>query len=565
MRWMIRRYKRPGHDRGAVAIIVALLMAFGLLGLGAVAIDTGSWYAEKAQLQNGADGAALAIAQMCAAKTSDCTPAMAVPVAQDRANNNSNDSLSNVDFVCGSLLGSCPGSLCPTGSGNYVNVQTSTKTSTSASLPSLMSKALPGNSGSGETIHACAQASWGYPGSGNTVPMTISQCEWYDDTNNGATFAAPPPYLVAPTPTPWPPAWPYANYDPTASPRQVPTVGGEDVLALHGTANVSTNGDFETTPLGWGKTPNGSNGPTLSQNTDPAFVHDGAASLLVTWNTGVVGAESADDPNQVTTGGQVYVLSAWVYVPSGQPAVKLYAKGTAPAVYSPSQAGDNAWHRLSIEFTATGSRTDIGLVSNAATTGGQVAYLDTVVLALKTDPKCQSAPNPPSGFDQPGGFGWIYDPNNDCTAAIDVNNTTPDNTGASMDPACQSVLQADSCDPGSEPTPPCQPKVMFVPVYDGFCSIQSKTCDVASVCGNLPSQSNGCYHIKGFAAFVPTGFQLNGGGGLTQKSSISGTAYCKGNDKCVYGFFTHELVPFTGSICSDPACYLGIGIITLTG
>lgn len=563
MQWMIRRYKRAGHDRGAVAVVVAVLMAFGLLGLGAIAIDTGSWYAEKAQLQNGADGAALAVAQMCAAKTSDCTPAMATSVAQDRANNNSNDGLSSVDFVCGSLLGPCPGSLCPAGSGNYVSVQTSTKTTTSTSLPALMSKALPGNSGSGETIHACAQASWGFPASGNTVPLTISQCEWYKDTNSGATFAAPPPYLVSPDNTPWPPAFPYAQYDPKASPTQYPVVGGEDVLALHGTANVVTNGSFETTPLGWSGTPK-AKGPTLTQNTDPTFVHDGAASLKITWAKDAAGVESADDLNQPTVAGQVYVLSGWVFVPSGQPSVRLYVKPSGAPVYSAIQSGDGAWHQLSFEFLADGTKVDIGLASASATTSGQIAYLDTAVLALKTDPKCQGTPNPASGFDQPGGFGWLYDPNNDCSAVVSVNNTIPDNTGASLDPACQSVLQADSCDPGSEPTPPCQPKIMFVPVYDGFCSNQSKTCDVASVCGNLPSQSNGCYHVKGFAAFVPTGFQLNGSGGLTQKSSISNTAYCKGTDKCVYGFFTHELVPYSGSIGGGQNNF-GIAIVTLTG
>ena len=558
------RMIRKAPDGGAMALVVAILVPIILLGLGSIIVDVGSWYSARAQDQNGADAAAIAVAKSCAAGS--CTPAKAASYVTGPANGR----LAQQYIVCGSSstggLTSCSspppagvhenGTACPVArSGNYVDVMVKPSSGTIKSFLG------PGK----QAVAACAQARWGYPTSANTVPMTISQCEWYNDTNNGATFATPPPYLVAPTSTPWPPAWPYANYDPKASPRQVPTVGGEDVLALHGTANVSTNGDFETTPLGWGKTPNGSNGPTLSQNTNLTFVHDGAASLLVTWNTGAVAAESADDPNQVTTGGQVYVLSAWVYVPSGQPAVKLYAKGTAPAVYSPSQAGDNAWHLLSIGFTATGSGTDIGLVSNAATTKGQVAYLDTVVLALKTDPKCQGAPNPPSGFDQPGGFGWLDDPNNNCTAVVNSNNTIPDNTGGSMDTACQSVLQADSCDPASEPTPTCQPKIMFVPIYDGYCSRSSKTCSVLAICGALGPQSNGCYHVKGFAAFVPTGFNLNGSGGLTQRSSISNTGYCKGNDKCIYGFFTKELVTNPGPICTDPSCYLGIAIVNLTG
>jgi Putative Flp pilus-assembly TadE/G-like len=589
MRRMSTRITRTGRDRGATAVIVAVLMPVVLLGLGAIVIDVGSFYAERAQTQNGADAGAIAVAQTCAAGACDITAANAYAPANSNGTINTTNEV-RTGFPCGGNIPSaianpvppCPlgsenGTICPTpptaptppaASTPYIDVMNNTRnTSTGTTLvPAFLGKALLGNGYQGQTVAACAQARWGYPApSGNTVPMTISQCEWYRDTNSGATFAAPPDYRVAPANTPWPPAFPYSQYDPKASPTQVPVVGGEDVLALHGTENVVTNGEFETTPLGWTNTPNGGNGPNVSQNTDLTFVHDGAGSLKITWKKDAAGVESADDVNQSTIAGQVYVLSGWVYVPSGQPSVRLYVKPSGAPVYSTTQSGDGAWHQLSLEFLADGSRVDIGLVSASATTSGQVAYLDTVVLALKTDPKCQGAPNPASGFDQPGGFGWIYDPNNDCTAVIDVNNTTPDNTGASMDPACQSVLQADSCDPGSEPTPPCQPKIMFVPVYDGFCSNQSKTCDVARVCGSLPSQSNGCYHIKGFAAFVPTGFQLNGGGGLTQKSSISSTAYCKGNDKCVYGFFAHELVPYTGSVCSDPACYLGIGIVTLTG
>jgi len=293
-------------------------------------------------------------------------------------------------------------------------------------------------------------------------------------------------------------------------------------------------------------------------------VHDGVGSAKITWNKDGAGVESADDKNQSTIAGQVYVLSAWVYVPSGQPSVRLYAKNSGPILYSATQSGDGAWHQLVLEFTAAGSNVDIGLVSASATTSGQVAYLDTVVLALKTDPKCQGAPNPPSGFDQPGGFGWLYDPNNDCKVVVSVTNTIPDNTGASMDPACQSILQADSCDPASEPTPPCQPKIMFVPVYDGFCGKQSKSCDVPTVCGGrLTLQSNGCYHIKGFAAFVATGFQLTGSGGLTQNSSIPpNKAYCKGNDKCVYGFFTQELIQNPGGLGGPP---LGASVVSLTG
>lgn len=52
-------------DRGAVAVIVAILMV-PILGFAAISLDVAATHAEKQQLQNGADAAALAIAQDCA-------------------------------------------------------------------------------------------------------------------------------------------------------------------------------------------------------------------------------------------------------------------------------------------------------------------------------------------------------------------------------------------------------------------------------------------------------------------------------------------------------------------
>ena len=62
-------------ERGAAAVLVAFSMVV-LLGFAALAVDVGAMYAEKTQLQNGADATALAIAGDCA-KGINCTTAMA--------------------------------------------------------------------------------------------------------------------------------------------------------------------------------------------------------------------------------------------------------------------------------------------------------------------------------------------------------------------------------------------------------------------------------------------------------------------------------------------------------
>ncbi len=52
-------------ERGASAVLFGLLL-IPLLGFGGIAVDVGALYAEKAELQNGADAAALEVAIACA-------------------------------------------------------------------------------------------------------------------------------------------------------------------------------------------------------------------------------------------------------------------------------------------------------------------------------------------------------------------------------------------------------------------------------------------------------------------------------------------------------------------
>lgn len=73
----MRRLKvlRSEHpERGATAILAALLMVV-MLGFAGLAIDLGASYAKRTQLQNGADAAALALAQQYALEDDPCEAA----------------------------------------------------------------------------------------------------------------------------------------------------------------------------------------------------------------------------------------------------------------------------------------------------------------------------------------------------------------------------------------------------------------------------------------------------------------------------------------------------------
>jgi hypothetical protein len=199
---------RHDDDRGAVGVLVAILISTGvLLGFGAMVVDVGQIYAERAQLQNGADAGALAVAKSCA--KGSCTPGN----AQSYANANSAHGSAAVNLVCGSgSLGACGPSTggltdCPppplTGI-NYVDVHTSTlMPGGSTLLPPVFAKTLIGNqSYDGTNVRACAQAEWGPPSASSGLAVTFSACEWDKATNNGTVFAPPPPYPPNALPAP---------------------------------------------------------------------------------------------------------------------------------------------------------------------------------------------------------------------------------------------------------------------------------------------------------------------------------------------------------------------------
>ncbi|MCQ6271396.1 pilus assembly protein TadG-related protein [Pseudarthrobacter sp. R1] len=150
---------KQDHERGAAAVVVAFTMV-ALLGFAALAVDVGAMYAEKAQLQNGADATALAIAGDCA-KGVNCGTAMAD--ADNRlADANANDESSGTFSVTQP-------------SANSVRVETNAQEagSTADSFTLFFARAFGNDTA---VIHASAVASWGTPSSAETLPWTVSKC-----------------------------------------------------------------------------------------------------------------------------------------------------------------------------------------------------------------------------------------------------------------------------------------------------------------------------------------------------------------------------------------------------
>jgi hypothetical protein len=152
------------NEGGAISVIVAIVLVT-LLGFTAIAVDVGVIYSERAQLQNGADASAIALAQQCArdANGVDCSTTSAL--AATLANANALDGTSKVHTI----------DLYKTT--RKVSVTTSAKeiggTDNSVSLFFADILGIPT-----KEVGARASAEWGSPKAGRTAfPLAFSVCQ----------------------------------------------------------------------------------------------------------------------------------------------------------------------------------------------------------------------------------------------------------------------------------------------------------------------------------------------------------------------------------------------------
>ncbi|SEP58300.1 pilus assembly protein TadG-related protein [Arthrobacter sp. OV608] len=162
----MRRLKtdKAGREHGAVSVIVAILLVT-LLGFVAIAVDVGVIYSERAQLQNGADAAAVALAQKCARNAADANCATTSSLATSLANQNALDGMSKVYSI----------ELDKTA--RKVSVTTSAKESggkdNSVSLFFAKAIGIPT-----KEVGARSSAVWGTPSKGPIIlPLAIAHCK----------------------------------------------------------------------------------------------------------------------------------------------------------------------------------------------------------------------------------------------------------------------------------------------------------------------------------------------------------------------------------------------------
>jgi hypothetical protein len=168
----VRRLNRDNKEQGAVSVIVAILLVT-LLGFTAIAVDVGVIYSERAQLQNGAEASAIAVAQKCARDATDAQCSTTSTLAGTLANENALDGMSKVYSI----------QLDKTA--RTVSVTTSAKETGGAdnSVSLFFANALGIPT---KEIGAQSKAAWGSPKAGRTAfPLAFSICQVKDNIGSG--------------------------------------------------------------------------------------------------------------------------------------------------------------------------------------------------------------------------------------------------------------------------------------------------------------------------------------------------------------------------------------------
>lgn len=158
---------KDSGQRGAISVIVAILLV-ALLGFAAIAVDVGVIFSERAQLQNGADASALALAQQCAKDAAGPLCSTTSTLAGSLADQNALDGMSKVSTIELDKMT------------RKVSVTTSAKEfgATEGSVSLFFANVLGIPS---KEVGAGSSAVWGSPKAGRTAfPLAFSVCQVKD-------------------------------------------------------------------------------------------------------------------------------------------------------------------------------------------------------------------------------------------------------------------------------------------------------------------------------------------------------------------------------------------------
>ncbi len=208
--------------------------------------------------------------------------------------------------------------------------------------------------------------------------------------------------------------------------------------------------------------------------------------------------------NEGYTGTTVPACSRAAWGPAGS------ATAALPVAFSRCD-----WETMTADGPDAGSEPDYAPSPPYDSTGYPPATFEKFIkLRTTTDTSCGGIP---------GGFGWLDSTN--CEAEIQDEDWVEDDTGVSTNPDCKHKVAT------------LVGTVIYLPVYDAT---------------NDLSGTNGKYRVAGIAAFYLSGYNLPAASPRRVDSPVGGRL-CRGDDKCLYGWFVDDLEPSGGPISTGPS------------
>lgn len=209
----MRRLRLPWHDpgpgdRGAIAVLVAVLLSGGvLLGMGALVIDVGTIAVERESLQSDADSVAWAVAASCALGRAGSDGGQMCDTPDQAAAGYAGDSDSRDQRAAGrasACLGNCGSSRpfrdCPaappgTPGGIAVAALSTLNDDGTTFLPPVLAQTL-GSGNTGTHVVTCSQVAWDVATQGTVLGIAVGRCEWTDSTAGDAADPAGQPVAL---------------------------------------------------------------------------------------------------------------------------------------------------------------------------------------------------------------------------------------------------------------------------------------------------------------------------------------------------------------------------------
>lgn len=176
---------------------------------------------------------------------------------------------------------------------------------------------------------------------------------------------------------------------------------------------------------------------------------------------------------------------------------------------------------------------------------------------LADDPGYECVEGPSSGWELPGGFGWLNHPDDPgaCTVRVDIANPwVGSDNGGNFDTACSSTFLG-----WKNRLIAGKTVEVLIPIFDISCEGNKK--DPAS-CTSSPFATPS-FHIEAFAQISLRGWHLIGGGTTyytSEASALSSALGLKNSDTGLFGTFIKKVTLAEAATMGGPTTYGALGV-----